>query len=88
MTEDELAEIEARAEAATPEPWDVQKCYGDRWTDRTGQHHTAAYWIPKAEQLGDGECGAMLEMDARFIAAARSDIPRLVAEVRRLTRGG
>jgi hypothetical protein len=76
MTEDELKAIEARANAATPGPWDT----------------TSEDCIVAA---GDNLCSAGMDGDypgpkrtddAAFIAAARTDVPVLVAEVRRLQK--
>ena len=80
LTEDELAAMEARCEAATPGPWQS--------------------WIEGRDNFG-GDCVITTEgediyllppptlrapYDQDFIAAARQDVPRLVAEVRRLRR--
>jgi len=74
MTEQELKEIEARANAATPGRWKIQR-------DSTGNlcgiiqtnHVTRDVWpIPRTQD------------DIRFIACARQDVPALIAEVRRL----
>lgn len=76
MTEQELKEIEARANAATPGPWDYEIGYngsnlyiGCELVAST--RPSAVYWeAPKS--------------DIKFIAYARKDIPRLIDEVRRL----
>jgi len=78
MTPERLAEIEARAAAASPGPWvaypEDTSCPGydvmpgiisDRWT---GLNHTTA---PR-------------DADLAFIAAARTDIPDLLVEIERL----
>jgi hypothetical protein len=71
MTNEQLDEIEARANAATPGPWEVL----NKW-----------WVIPHGKSEWDGEiCGNVYQDgDSDFIAAARSDVPALVAEVRRL----
>ena len=69
MTEEELARIEALANAATPGPWET---YG---SDRYG-------W--RVDGPPDTDEGRISEENARFIAAARDAVPALVAEVRRL----
>jgi hypothetical protein len=118
MTEQELAEIEARCNAATPGPWvwdgdspmDVEPTvcpHASRWTDHgpdlvNGDQQKVwdAYWKndPTGESSGKPEppTGVLVAhgydasglnvcaADATFIAAARSDVPRLVAEIRRL----
>lgn len=74
MTEKELAEIEARATAATEGPWKSERVLefkGKEAWDLEGP----TFWT------WDGN---MIEPDAVFIAAARTDVPVLVAEVRRL----
>lgn len=78
MTEIDLEAIEARANAATEGPWIIKKSV-----------------MAEAEIVGndgeavvqaDGETGvASFELkDGEFIAHARTDIPALIAEVRRL----
>lgn len=70
-TELRLDEIEARANAATPGPWTVSEDYSDVVGPEGDQ--LASYWNPTSETR-NGE----------FIAHARTDVPALVAEVRRL----
>lgn len=71
----DLEAIKTRAGAATPGPWhpDPDECcvYADEETSGTGD--------ALAERI-------LTVADASFIAAARSDVPALVAEVERLTR--
>lgn len=75
MTLAELAAIETRAVAATPGPWAV-----DCWRDDEGFREgweidgPAGFDRPQFEHEGD----------ARFLAAARDDIPRMAAEIHRL----
>lgn len=71
MTEEELMEIEARCEAATPGPW---YRYGNPVS--VGIKTERAGWIPICQRTG--------WFDAAFIAAARRDVLLLVTEVRRL----
>jgi hypothetical protein len=71
LTPEDLAAIEARCEAATPGPWeslDSQVMRDVRW--RRG---------PIASCLSSYESS---QLDAKFIAAARTDIPRLLAALR------
>lgn len=75
LTDDELAAIEAREQAATPGPWwvleeqdSVSVLIGDQ-DDRVCELH-------------HGEC--LPFENANFIAHARQDIPRMVAEIRRM----
>jgi hypothetical protein len=68
MTDDELKAIEARANAATPGDWHAISTVPDVWLIEHIAGHLRAYQ------------GA----DAVFVAAARSDVPTLLDEVRRL----
>ena len=70
-----LDEIEARANAATPGPW-----YGNR--------NCGVYAVNVGQVAGTG-CGCctksrLTDEDAAFIAAARTDVPALIARVREL----
>ena len=72
MTPERLAEIEARAEAATEGPWEA-------WDRGIGfEVHV------NAECLNSEFRETFRQADAEFIAAARTDVPDLLAEVRRL----
>ena len=76
MTEEELTAIEARAAAATVGPWD-----GHQNSGVTSKH--------TRDNVFETGCGCCTNKDlsvedAAFIAAARADVPALVAEVRRL----
>ncbi|MNT42355.1 hypothetical protein D3C72_1787740 [compost metagenome] len=79
MDEDDLRQIEARVDAASPGPW-------TSWIE--GRDHTAGSSFIEtrsAEGRGDDiELIGASSADQDFIAAARSDIPALIAEVRRL----
>ncbi len=73
MTEEELAAIESRAAAATPGPW----------VSVAGAGRPAFFLCTKVQQAA--ALGMLyVEADADFAAAARSDVPALVAEVRLL----
>ena len=81
MTEERLAEIEARAKEATPGPW----FYG------SGPYLDYGIFTKAYPSFGDEvlsnsghSAGNASEEDGRFIAAARIDVPDLVAEVRKL----
>lgn len=78
-----LAEIQAVADAATPGPWLVSNVNeGMREFGAFWEVANDAYYNPSADEdvpwlavhLDTG-----IEQDARFIAAARTDVPRLVA---------
>lgn len=84
IDEARLAEIEARANAATPGPW------------RAGTVEAEGkVWARDPTALGGPSLGERCVFDANphyphnanraFIAHARTDVPDLVAEVRRLT---
>lgn len=73
----DLAAIRARAEAATPAPWRIPRKLSQLapdWTIAAGVK-VVAY----VDQKRDNS-----EADFTFIAAARTDIPALLAEVERL----
>ncbi|MFF4696444.1 hypothetical protein [Streptomyces chattanoogensis] len=100
LSDEELAEIEERAHAATPGPWHVRQLddghamslvaistvpdcgHGER---RPGFDHrtmVAATLVqqPRYVDVADERW----DENAHFIASARQDIPRLVAEIHRL----
>ena len=69
MTEEQLGQLEALADAATPGPWAV-----DNDTDKRAMIATREA----------GPIAGMFRRDADFAAASREAVPALVAEVRRL----
>lgn len=75
-----LAQIKERAEKATPGYWfaDSHEWDGNK---------NLRYWTNSSALMGDGLCASVTKADAEFIAHAREDIPQLVAEVERLSRG-
>lgn len=92
MTSEELAEIERLASQATPGPWR----YDDGVTDCETGERSKTMSVEVIDKryghvlIADPDCDEMLpgtEIDAngRFIAAARSGVPALFAEVRWLT---
>ena len=74
MTEEELTAIEKRANAATREPWIV----GDVYVPTASLSAVSVYGMG----MEVAEC--QMDTDGAFIAAARVDVPALIAEVRRL----
>lgn len=80
MTDKELDAVLARAEAATPGPWHATNQVRD---DRVWQIED----VKHEDEICDLDNDERAEHNARFIAHARTDVPALVAEVRRL-RGG
>jgi hypothetical protein len=72
-----LNKIEARCNAAMPGPW--------RAVPRSSDGHVGYFLGAEIEPLEQPVRGQFAYMpDAEFIAAARTDVPRLVAEIRRL----
>jgi hypothetical protein len=84
-----LDEIEARANAATPGPWTYHDGCGYVEVPPGGAIEFKPGWERSVHFLArvhnnhvEGEDG--LGFDGAFIAAARTDVPALIAEVRRL----
>lgn len=82
ITEDELAAMKARIDATTPGPWtsmiEGRDCWnGDSFIDTATQD----IYLSAEDYVGGGGhyCA-----DQDFIAHARQDMPRLIAEVERL----
>ena len=87
LTDAYLDAIEQRANAATDGPWDYDGC------GEISQHFSLPEpWATvvstdvacMAYCYGGSAAGAERDEDAEFIAHARDDVPRLLAEVRRL----
>lgn len=80
LTDEQIAEIRARAEAATPGPWS-NTYFGGRCQTVTKQR-------PGMTKLSIANCSASLngEADATFIAHARQDVPALLADREELQR--
>jgi hypothetical protein len=74
MTNEELTAIENRANAATREPWIVERTYVP----------TASLSAVSEYGMGMEVAECQIDADGAFIAAARVDVPALIAEVRRL----
>ena len=93
MTDKELDEISARANAAAPGPWcyDYQEkhVHGNPTNvlraAAVGQRIHSPSDLPWIADIGANEIyDEQRRANADFIAAARTDIPALVAEVHRL----
>jgi hypothetical protein len=98
MTEERLAEIRARVEAATPGPWTVQEPAWHRGNGpyktaiTAGKNRTVANALTNGKPTfqcdpnGIAHTTRMPEpcADGIFIAAARTDIPELLDEITRL----
>lgn len=80
MTPDRLAEIEARANAATKGPWEVHD--GNSWR-RIGVQFGGSVIEPIKQRDGHPDLHARRE-DLELAAHSRADIPDLIAEIRRL----
>ena len=87
MIQLDLDAIEARANAATPGPWDGDTC------DGISQHWTREKpWLDVLVMEGSDSWGgcnhriSVSEADAEFIAQAREDVPALVKRVRELDK--
>ena len=85
LTDEALAAINARAEAATPGPWRAPK--------RERLEPVVFFASGDAADVIQGVAGnspgkhiGLSPEDAEFIAHSREDVPALVAEVRRLRR--
>lgn len=83
LREEELAAIAARANAATPGPWYFVPVQAD--ADRRDQVAPAVL-LSASEDLEICST-SWLDEDGAFIAAARQDVPALLAEVQRLRAG-
>ena len=77
MTPDRLAEIKARVEAATPGPWRSEYSGATGPVVMDDEARTALDHIARCPHFRS-------HSDAEFIAHARTDIPDLLAEVKRL----
>lgn len=77
ITPEQMGEWKRLCEAATPGPWEA-KDYGSEAELVCGRGGLYAYWI---DPMGDFRAE-----DARFIAASRTALPALLAEVERLER--
>lgn len=87
ITEQELDEMQEICEAATEGPW----CYDEMHWEITTPQRKDGYWliVSEARQTPDQEYhvdqfGHSYDANFAFIAHSRSDMPRLIAEVRRL----
>lgn len=81
MTREQLDAIRARVEAATRGPWEAGTafcCPVAGWVDGPKRTVCPVYEGTKRTHTLDAN-------DAEFIAAAREDVPALLAEVERLT---
>jgi len=82
MTEQELAAIEARCNAATPGPWN--RAYHGNMIIVESPNSIVVNADDKEFGTGLQYGGIKGETDGDFIANSRTDVPALLAEVRRL----
>jgi hypothetical protein len=86
MTDQELEAISAREQRSTLGPWQVkrvQNLYPSEAGDGRTYPAVRGFRCPKAIYERAWE---QVEQDAQFMAGARSDVPLLLNEVRRLRR--
>jgi len=83
LTEQDLAEIEARVAAASGGPWQASIEGRDH---TSGDSFIAVAGGPDMYVSRDAAPASAADLD--FIAAARQDVPRLIDEVRRLRSPG
>jgi hypothetical protein len=79
LTEEELATIRRRSIGATPGPWTR---FGRSSSNPDGDDEFLGHEIEGPPEASRGQFARVA--DAEFIAHARSDVPRLLAEVDRL----
>lgn len=83
MTDEEMSAIEQRCQRATPGPWHVWPTVYDG-----SQGWAISHDADGEPAIGAAPCSleqlATTAADSEFIAAARNDVPALLAEVRRL----
>ena len=80
LTDEDLDAIEARANAARPGPWLTPEQAGDPYKVDALDHEGCDVW-PWGGPDGNDEQG---KLDMIFAYAAREDVPKLIAEIRRL----
>ncbi len=83
MTDDWRAAAEARCEAATEGPWLVEESDGYITGHITSEHHDYCGTFCKCARSDSvNSVGTLTIDDANFIAHARTDLPRALAELR------
>jgi hypothetical protein len=93
LTDDELQAAKALVDAATPGPWSalpdegmIESCVAKIIWPRNAMNPQMGYRYAEAARIG--ACGTHAELHAadnlRFIAASRTLVPRLLAEIDRL----
>lgn len=87
LTEAEIAEIRARTDAATPGPW-LDSPGADSSRPQRQHHHEIRqidkypsdkhHWPHRICQTIEGQSSQQADLDFAFIAASRTDVPRLL----------
>ncbi|MFE1205681.1 hypothetical protein ACFW5V_28755 [Streptomyces sp. NPDC058762] len=87
LTEQQLAAIQARADAATPGPWGTYRGLNARYTVQARPRTTRNGMENDGDiaTLPTDRTDADSYANARFLAHAREDVPALLAEIQRLT---
>src|SRR5690625_2575930 len=88
MKPEELEAIRKRAEVATTAPWKVEsgEFSGDNWLiTYTGADVDGVEYFVTTDSVRGSEMDGDTASDAQFIAHARTDIPKLLAEIDRLS---
>jgi hypothetical protein len=87
ITDADLSELQRLSNAAAPAPWTLEHVKADVESYAV-IHSGGTICVESEEQPGDfdQDLRDMIAADFAFIAAARSAVPALVAEVRRLRR--
>jgi hypothetical protein len=83
LTDDELAAAKALVDAATPGPWSAANGKGSACV-RTEDRATSCAIYLNVRTCEVDECVERWHRDAAFIAASRTLVPRLLAEIARL----
>lgn len=78
LSEEQLIEIESRCAAATPGPWVFADGDLEGFPGAVDVHTARGVGVCSMAERGN------YRESAEFVAAARGDVPRLAAEVRRL----
>ncbi len=84
LTAAQLAEMEERAEAATPRPWTRQAGQRRAFVGALDEFDTPRRVIEASVYPGQEGMVFCSVADSAFITASRDDVPALLAEVRRL----
>jgi hypothetical protein len=84
MTDDELEAIRARANAATPGPWEVRELAKGETRSAVCRVQDSSLDVFPVQDIGSSIMADTIGTDEQFIAHAREDVPALVTEILRL----